>query len=118
MKAVVVKKATGDLDGDGSPETVAVVHCDSPMGTLPDGVYVLTHAKETAAPRVVATLVDPKDSITVSDIAVRDGAVEAELLGYSSTDVPRCCPDVKKSAKWQWQNGSFVRSTPAGAHSV
>ncbi|MFD8044725.1 hypothetical protein ACFV5E_14940 [Streptomyces chartreusis] len=118
VKAVVVKKATGDLDGDGSPETVAVVHCDSPMGTPPDGVYVLTHGQETAAPRVVATLVDPKDSITVSDIAVRDGAVEAELLGYSSTDVPRCCPDVKKSAKWQWQNGSFVRSTPAGAHSV
>ncbi|KUL25384.1 hypothetical protein [Streptomyces regalis] len=118
VKAIVVKKATGDLDGDGSPETVAVVHCDSPMGTPPDGVYVLTRTTETATPRLIATLINPKDSITVSDIAVRGGAVVADLLGYSSIDVPRCCPDVKNSAKWQWKNGAFVRTTPAGAQSV
>ncbi|NUP20977.1 MAG: hypothetical protein HOZ81_33885 [Streptomyces sp.] len=118
VKAIVVKKATGDLDGDGGPETVAVVHCDSPMGTPPDGVYVLTQGAETNAPRVVATLVNPKEGITVSDIAVRDEAVVTDLLGYSTEDVPRCCPDVKNSAKWQWKNGAFVRSTPSGAHSV
>ncbi len=118
MKAVVVKKATGDLDGDASPETVVVVHCDAPMGTPPDGIYVLTHGTATTTPRVVATLVDPKDSTTVSNIAVRDGAVIADLLGYSSDDVPRCCPDVKSSAKWQWKDGAFIRSTPADAHSV
>ncbi|MCI3275738.1 hypothetical protein [Streptomyces cylindrosporus] len=117
VKAVVQKKATGDLDGDGNPETVAVVHCDAPMGTPPDGVYVLTRASDGKA-RVVATLVDPKKGDTVSDFAVRDGAVVAKLLGYSSDDVPRCCPDVTDSAKWQWKNGAFVRSTPAGSHSV
>ncbi|MFE7274826.1 hypothetical protein [Streptomyces sp. NPDC057623] len=118
VKAVVVKKATGDLDGDASPETVVVVHCDAPMGTPPDGIYVLTHSTGTATPRVVATLVDPKNSTTVSDVAVRDRAVTADLLSYSSDDVPRCCPDVKNSAKWQWKDGTFIRSTPAGAHSV
>ncbi|EGX54900.1 hypothetical protein SZN_35622 [Streptomyces zinciresistens K42] len=118
VKAVVAKKATGDLDGDGNPETVAVVHCDSPMGTPPDGVYILTRAAGAAEPRLVATLVAPKDDITVSDIAVRDGAVAAGLLRYSSQDVPRCCPDVNEKAEWRWKNGSFTRSTPAGAHSV
>jgi hypothetical protein len=118
VKAVVQKKATGDLDGDGNPETVAVVHCDAPMGTPPDGVYVLTRATGTGTPRVVATLLDPKAGDTVSAFAVRDGAVTATLLGYSSGDVPRCCPDVTQSAKWQWKNGTFTRSTPAGAHSV
>ncbi|MFI7404447.1 hypothetical protein ACIBW9_28895 [Streptomyces sp. NPDC049541] len=118
VKAVVQKKATGDLDGDGNPETVAVVHCDAPMGTPPDGVYVLTRAADGGKSRVVATLLDPKAGDTVSDFAVHDGAVAATLLGYSSDDVPRCCPDVTQSAKWQWKNGAFTRSTSAGAHSV
>ncbi|MEV0172456.1 hypothetical protein AB0I00_15235 [Streptomyces sp. NPDC050803] len=118
VKAVVVKKASGDLDGDGQPETVAVVHCDAPMGTPPDGVYVLTRASATERPRVVATLVDPKDRLTVDKFDLRDGAVLATLLGYSSADVPSCCPDVTDNVKWQWKDGAFVRSTPAGAHSV
>ncbi|MER6419049.1 hypothetical protein [Streptomyces sp. NPDC001137] len=117
VKAVVQKKATGDLDGDGNPETVAVVHCDAPMGTPPDGVYVLTRGRD-GKPRVVATLLAPKTGDTVGAFAVRDGAVTATLLGYSSDDVPRCCPDVTQSAKWQWKNGAFTRSTPAGSHSV
>ncbi|EFL31012.1 secreted protein [Streptomyces viridochromogenes DSM 40736] len=118
VQAVVKKKASGDLDGDGSPETVAVVHCDSPMGTPPDGVYVLTRDGDTGKPRVVATLLDPRKRTNVSDFAVRDGAVRATLLGYSSADVPRCCPDVKSDVKWRWQDGAFVRSTPSGARSV
>lgn len=118
VKAVVKKRASGDLDGDGSPETVAVVHCDSPMGTPPDGVYVLTRGRDGGEPRVVATLLDPEDGTTVSDFAVRDGAVTATLLGYSSRDVPRCCPDVRSDVKWRWRNGAFVRSAPAGARSV
>ncbi|WP_282701609.1 hypothetical protein [Streptomyces sp. CC219B] len=118
VKAVVVKKASGDLDGDGRPETVAVVHCDAPMGTPPDGVYVLTRASETERPRVVATLADPKDHLTVDTLDLRDGAVHATLLGYSSDDVPRCCPDVTDRAKWQWKDGAFQRTTPAGARSV
>ncbi|MFF3939498.1 hypothetical protein [Streptomyces phaeofaciens] len=115
---LVMRRASGDLDGDGRPETVAVVHCDAPMGTPPDGVYVLTQSADGTHARVVATLLDPKDRTTVTSLSVTDGAVLATYLGYSSSDVPSCCPDVKDSAKWQWKDNMFVRSTPAGAHSV
>ncbi|MFI9727671.1 hypothetical protein [Streptomyces sp. NPDC052092] len=118
VKVVVKKQASGDLDGDGRPETVAAVHCDAPMGTPPDGVYVLTQAADGTRPRVVATLVEPKDRTNVEDFAVRAGDVVATLLGYSSTDVPRCCPDVRETVKWRWHNGAFVRSAPADARSV
>lgn len=117
-KVLVQKKASGDLDGDGRPETVAVVRCDAGSGTPPNGVYVLTQAADETKPRVVATLVDPEDRLSVTDFALSDGAVTATLLGYSSPDVPSCCPDVKDLAKWQWTNGAFVRSTPSGAQGV
>jgi hypothetical protein len=118
VKALVQKKASGDLDGDGRPETVAVVHCDAPMGTPPDGVYVITRDTGTGKSRVVATLVDPKERRTVTDFAVRGGAVLATLLGYSSADVPSCCPDVTDDVKWRWKDGAFVRDTPSQARSV
>ncbi|MGW5325932.1 hypothetical protein [Streptomyces sp. NPDC004014] len=118
VKALVVKKATGDLDGDGTPETVAVVHCDAPMGTPPDGVYVLTRGADGATARVVATLVDPKDRHTVTDFALGAGTVTATLLGYSTPDVPSCCPDLKTPTSWHWNGKAFIRSTPTPAHSV
>ncbi|WP_318204423.1 hypothetical protein [Streptomyces sp. SCL15-4] len=118
VKAVVVKKSTGDLDGDGRPETVAVVHCDAPMGTPPDGVYVLTRGAGGRTARVVATLVQPRERLTVTEFGIRERGVSATLLGYSSDAVPSCCPDTRTPATWRWNGKAFLRSTPAGAHSV
>jgi hypothetical protein len=115
---VVQKKASGDLDGDGHPETVAAVHCDAPMGTPPDAVYVVTRQTEGGKPRVVATLVSPEERRTVTELAVRGGVVRTTLLGYSSADVPSCCPDVTDDVKWRWKNGAFVRDTPSQARTV
>nr|WP_203600771.1 hypothetical protein [Streptomyces sp. SID9727] len=108
--STVAKQAPGDLDGDGRPETVAVVHCAAGSGTPPSGVYVLTRAGG-AAPRVVATLVDPAQRLTIGDFTVRDRVISATLLGYSSSSVPSCCPDQRETVTWKWQNGAFTRSS-------
>ncbi|GES33821.1 hypothetical protein San01_63090 [Streptomyces angustmyceticus] len=107
----VVKKVSGDLDGDGTTETVAAVRCHSGTGTPPSGVYVLAQPRDArAAPRIVATLLAPARQRSVQTLSVKDGAISAALLGYSSLDVPRCCPDVHQSLKWQWRGGKFVQS--------
>ncbi|GAA4926604.1 hypothetical protein ACFPM3_09275 [Streptomyces coeruleoprunus] len=111
---VVARKATGDLDGDGRPETVAAVHCGAGSGTPPHGLYVLT-GPAGAGPRVVATLVTPTDRVNIGDLAVRGGAVTATLLGYSSADVPRCCPDKREEVSWRWTGGRFVRGAGSEA---
>ncbi|MFI1396612.1 hypothetical protein [Streptomyces sp. NPDC020681] len=116
-KTVVTKKASGDLDGDGSPETVAVARCDAGSGTPPSGIYVLALARG-AGPRVVATLVEPAQKQSVGDFAVRDGVITATLLGYSSPEVPSCCPDEQEKVKWQWQGGKFVQSPGDEARSM
>ncbi|MFD3540648.1 hypothetical protein ACFWUQ_14240 [Streptomyces sp. NPDC058662] len=116
----VTATAHGDLDGDGRPETVAAVRCAAGSGTPPHAVYVLTRDRTpAAAPRVVATLLDPARRQNVTELTVRDAAVTATLLGYSSPDVPRCCPDLTQHAKWLWTGGKFRQElTDSSARSV
>ncbi|MFD7326011.1 hypothetical protein ACFV9D_33875 [Streptomyces sp. NPDC059875] len=114
----IAQRATGDLDGDANPETVAVVHCEAGSGTPPHALYVLTHAKSGPGARVVATLVEPTQQKNVAGLAVRDGAVTATLLGYSSPDVPSCCPDEQERVSWRWEGGTFVRAARSDARSV
>ncbi|WP_430625924.1 hypothetical protein [Streptomyces albus] len=52
--------------------------------------------------------------MTVRDLQVRGTTVAAKLLGYSSPEVPRCCPDRQRRVKWDWRDGKF-RLTPAPA---
>ncbi|MCM2577023.1 hypothetical protein M1E25_06590 [Streptomyces sp. MTZ3.1] len=107
--ADVLEEGSADLDGDGRPETVAVVRCHSGMGTPPSGIYVLAQGTgDDGEPRVVETLLDPGEGINVGEFAVGGRTVSATLLGYSSPDVPRCCPDRKRRVKWQWSDGKFV----------
>ncbi|MGW0122624.1 hypothetical protein [Streptomyces sp. NPDC003327] len=115
----VARYVSGDLDGDGNPETVAIAHCEAGSGTPPSGLYVLTRGKGAGAPaRIVATLVEPDLRKSVTGLAIRDGAVEATLLGYSSPDVPSCCPDEKEQVSWRWEGGAFVRTAGAAARGV
>ncbi|RFU87046.1 hypothetical protein DY218_08935 [Streptomyces triticagri] len=113
----ITHHATGDLDRDGRPETVAAVRCKAGSGTPPHGIYVITQP-HTGEPRVVATLVDPDERLTVTDFAVHDATVTATLLGYSAPTVPSCCPDTREKAAWKWKDQSFVRSRQAAAHSA
>jgi hypothetical protein len=116
-KLDVTDRASGDLDGDGRPETVAVVRCHSVTGTPPSGIYVLTQpdgkpegtgsGAGPGRPRIVATFLDPKEGMSIKDFALRGTKVSATLLGYSSEQVPRCCPDLQRKVNWRWKDGKF-----------
>ncbi|WP_129838594.1 hypothetical protein [Streptomyces sp. RFCAC02] len=105
LAVVVTDRAAVDLDADGVGETVAVVRCDAGSGTPPNGVYLLTAPAADGAPADVATLVDPAEGMTVQRLEAEDGGVSARLLGYSTRDVPRCCPDLVRDVTWLWRDG-------------
>ncbi|UGY90499.1 hypothetical protein [Streptomyces gobiensis] len=110
----VIDQAAIDFDGDGQYETVAVVRCATGTGTPPSGMYVLAQpADGTGEPRVAETLVDPAEQLTVENFTVRGRTIAAKLRGYSSDDVPRCCPDMERDVKWDWEDGKFaLRAAP------
>lgn len=117
----VLGKGAADFDADGLTETVAVVSCKAEGGTPPGAVFVLAHpAHEGERPRIVATLVPQKERMSVKDLRVAGRTISATLLGYSSPDVPRCCPDKQRKVKWEWKNGKFtlVPAPVAGSAAV
>lgn len=103
----VVKAVSGDLDGDGRPETVAEVRCHSEVGTPPSGVYILSDGRDSAGPRIVETLVNPKEQRQIQNLRIAGRLVKATVLGFSSDEVPRCCPDQERSFSWEWRAGTW-----------
>jgi hypothetical protein len=117
-KVDVISHVATDLDGDGRPETVAVVRCHSDTGTPPSGVYVLsapTHAG--GAPRIAVTLVNPEDDRQISGFRLDGHTVKATVLGFSSDSTPRCCPDLERKYTWEWRDGRYV-ALPGPANTI
>lgn len=115
---VVARKVSADLDADGRLETVAAVHCQAGSGTPPHALFVLSAgSRPHSAPRLMARLIDARERMSVVGLAVRGHTLTARLVGYSSPDVPSCCPDRQGSASWQWNSGQF-RLVPQSSQAV
>lgn len=105
----VAKKIAADLDGDGRPETAAAVHCQAGGGTPPHALFILSQAaKPGDPPRIVARLDNKDERVFVTGLEVRGRRLVARISGYSSADVPGCCPDLKVTAQWEWTAGGFT----------
>ncbi|CAG6396789.1 hypothetical protein NMG29_21890 [Streptomyces cocklensis] len=116
VKTDVISKVSGDLDGDGRPETAVVVRCHTDTGTPPSGVYVLSApAKAGGPPRIAVTLVKPEDNRQISHFRLEGRTLMATVLGFSSDAVPQCCPDLSRGYSWEWRDGRYVALPgPAG----
>jgi hypothetical protein len=67
----------------------------------------------------VETLLPPDQGMSANRFRVRAGQVSATLLGYSSDDVPRCCPDLRRKVTWNWDGTRFVLTpSPVAQRSI
>ncbi|MEZ0094708.1 hypothetical protein [Streptacidiphilus sp. EB129] len=109
---------SADLTGNGDLATVVAARCDSPTGTPPDGVYVIT-AGAGGAPRISAVLVRPGEGLNVRSMSLGgDGSVHARIDGYSSPAVPRCCADLHETYSWTRSGTDWSRTTSAPSTQV
>lgn len=109
-----VHRAAVDFDGDGRRETVAVVRCGTGTGTPPSGIFVLARPEVSGGrPLIAEMLLDPAEQLSIADFTVRDGMIAVKLLGYSSDEVPRCCPDQERKVTWDFRDNEFrLRAAP------
>ncbi|WP_344438772.1 hypothetical protein, partial [Kitasatospora nipponensis] len=96
--------------GDGTPSTVVAAHCTAGSGTAPDGVFLLG-AGPDGRPVVRDTLLTWQEGLNVTRLALRsDGTLTASAQGYSTADIPRCCPDLRVNLNWARQGTSYGRT--------
>jgi len=110
MPVKVAQSFSADLTGNGTDATIAAAHCLAGAGTPPDGLFLLEPGSG-GRPRVADVLIRATEDLTVRSVEFHgDGTITADVDGYSSLDVPTCCPDVHESLVWTPHDGGYRRT--------
>jgi hypothetical protein len=90
-------------------QTVAIVmvECNSGAGTPPIDLLVYDHATSTHAPHLAQTLIDMSAQYQASGFSATGNTVTVAVAGFSSPNVPNCCPDIHRTLTWRWSGGSY-----------
>lgn len=82
---------------------LVLVRCDDGAELPPSSLFVYDGADSPTRPVLLATLLPrSKDMIVTGGLSTRGSAVTLGAAGYSSPDVPQCCPDVHTTLGWTW----------------
>ena len=106
--------ATGDLDGDGEPDTVVLLQCHpQPSNGLLEEVQVFNAKGQLIAglpsPRtlrgetILAPVYDPKG------LKVEDGDIVAAMKAYGPDDSHAGGPSIPITVRWHWNGRNFER---------
>lgn len=114
---VLESRATAPAALDESAVVVAG-RCDAGAGNPPSGVFLV--AADGGSPRVTQTLVPDSADLVLPTVSVSADAVTVLASGFSSVDVPRCCPDRAVVHRWLVRDGELApapepTTTPAPA---
>lgn len=86
---------------------IVMVACQAGAGTPPRTVYVYEGASSATTPNLLQTLSSDGLSRITSTVSASEATVTTTGYTYSSSSVPRCCPDGTFTSKWDWSSGSY-----------
>jgi hypothetical protein len=95
----------------GTTVAVVMARCDASAGSPPTSLFVYDHASSTTSAHLLQVLMDGRrgssQTAIAKDFKVAGSTLIVDVYGYSSADVPRCCPDRHYTETWVWQGGSY-----------
>lgn len=90
---------------------IITVACQAGAGTPPRTVYVYEGASSTSTPNLLQTLSSDGLSRITQNVSASGSTVSTNGGTYSSSSIPRCCPDGTFTSTWVWSGGSYKTSS-------
>ncbi|NYJ03881.1 hypothetical protein [Petropleomorpha daqingensis] len=106
--------ATGDLDGDGKPDTVVLLQCHpQPSNGLVEEVQVFNAHDQLIAglpsPRTLREQTILPPVYDPAGLRVENGDIVAGMKAYGPDDSHASGPSIPITVRWHWNGHSFVR---------
>jgi hypothetical protein len=102
--------------GPRTHDALVLAECNSGAGTPPVVLYVYDRASSARNPHLAATLVADTDQWQASSFSANGADLTMPAYGFSSNNVPNCCPDVRTTLAWRWNGSGYVLTSPVPAH--
>lgn len=86
---------------------VVMAACEAGAGSPPRTVFVYDWADAVTTPHLLQTLAIDGSQRLTERFDVEGASVVATGASYSSSEVPRCCPDGTFSMRWTWSGDGY-----------
>jgi hypothetical protein len=94
-----------------------LAQCDSGAGTPPVALYVYDGTTSSpSTPHLASTLISEKERWQANSFSTSGGDLTMNVFGFSSNNVPNCCPDVRTTLVWRWNGSSYQLVGQEPAH--
>lgn len=99
-----------DLTGDGREDAVVSVDCEVGAGASPDATFAFVDDGGSESGKRFE-LISFDYGVHVRNAFSEGGLLRIDAAGYSSSDVPSCCPDSPVRYEFRWEGGRFIETS-------
>lgn len=79
-------------------------------------LFVYDGTTSTTDVHLADTLIRSEDNWLANDVVIEGDRVSVAVRGYSTSDIPRCCPDVSATLEWHWIADVYELTSDEPAH--
>jgi hypothetical protein len=114
--SVVVLQVAYATPAPGVARAVVEARCNSGAGTPSSEVYVYDRADAARSPHLAQTLITMTDNWQTRPLRLEGDTVSLPAYGFTTSSVPRCCPDVQTTLVWQWNGSDYALTSAVPPH--